>query len=116
MAADTRIMCVTADAVPGREVSDVLDTVMGTAYFEHSNSGGLIPNPFNKGRPKPSSIVGTCKSAIEEMRMAARKIGANAVVGVRFDSAVAGISKASFKSWHPTRVEHTAYGTAVALN
>ena len=74
MAADTRITCVTADAVPGREVSDVLDTVMGTAYFEHSNSGGLIPNPFNKGRPKPSSIVGTCKSAIEEMRMAARKM------------------------------------------
>ena len=85
--ADKPIIVSTTDTVAGREIAEVLDVVVG---IEQSGKDG-----------KESRI-----SALNRMKTSARKMGADAVVGVRFDSARFG-----FYEW----VEYAAYGTAVKL-
>ena len=90
--ADKPIIVSTTDTVAGREIAEVLDVVIGTGY-----AGGTYPD-----MSKAESRI----SALNQMKTNARKIGADAVVGMRFDSVVF-----DYTDWG----EYAAYGTAVKL-
>ena len=85
------IINTTGDGVPGREIVCVLGMVTGVA-------GGETPEPEGAKAVRFSALERMNKQAKEEM-------GADAVVGIHYDSAV----------FANNRVEYTAYGTAVKL-
>jgi len=84
---DKPIIVSTTDTVSGREIAEVLDVVVGVGYLAGVDVG--------KSR----------NYALNQMKTNAQKIGADAVVGMRFDSVVIVGGE----------VEYTAYGTAVKL-
>ena len=90
--ANKRIIVSTTDTVAGRDIAEVLDVVVGVAY-----AGGTYSNT-NRAE---SRIF-----ALKMLKTNASEIGADAVVGVRFDSVVF-----DYNDWG----EYTAYGTAVKL-
>ncbi len=100
------MLVVTTDSVPGYRVTALIGEVIGITARTH--------NPFNEGirvltgglDPKmPQSLVRWRQQAVEEMVEAARKRGANAVIGMRFDN----------RELSPSWAEICAYGTAVVL-
>jgi uncharacterized protein YbjQ (UPF0145 family) len=100
------MLVVTTESVPGYRVSAVIGEVIGITARTH--------NPFNEGiraltgglDPKmPQSLVRWRQQAVEEMVEAARKRGANAVIGMRFDN------RELSAAW----AEICAYGTAVVV-
>ena len=86
--ADKPIIVSTTDAVAGREIAEVLDVVVGVEVSSVDRE------------EKPRIF------ALNRMKANARKIRADAVVGVRFDSVVFDYNDQG---------EYTAYGTAVKL-
>jgi len=101
------MLVVTTDSVPGYEVHDVIGEVVGVTARSH--------NPFvegikslNKGRLNPEMmkiLAGSRQEAVADMIEAARRRGANAVVGMRFDH----------RTVSPVWTEICAYGTAVLV-
>jgi len=101
------MLVVTTDSVPGYEVHDVIGEVVGVTARSH--------NPFvegikslNKGRLNPEMmkiLAGSRLEAVADMIEAARRKGANAVVGMRFDH----------RTVSPVWTEICAYGTAVLV-
>jgi uncharacterized protein YbjQ (UPF0145 family) len=99
------MLVVTTDDLPGYEVRQVLGQVMG--------STGRLRNAFTEGvrllergdkDPRmPLHLVSWRTEAIEQMVARARKRGANAVIGMRFDN------REITEAWS----EICAYGTAV---
>ena len=90
--ANKRIIVSTTDAVAGRDIAEVLDVVVGIGY-----AGGNYSD---------TSRAESRISALNMLKTNALEIGADAVVGIRFDSAVF-----AYSDWG----EYTAYGTAVKL-
>ena len=93
MAASDKIIVSTTDTVAGREIAEVLDVVVGMVTNPNAAYGQDV---------RESMRV----SALDRLRTNASKIGADAVVGVRFDS---------LASDYSSILEYTAYGTAVKL-
>jgi uncharacterized protein YbjQ (UPF0145 family) len=98
------VLVVTTDTLPGYDVRVVLGEVLGVTASTR--------NPFASGIRSPSTgergdmaqvLVQTRARAIEQMMVAARRRGANAILGMRFDN------RDITSMW----VEIVAYGTAV---
>jgi uncharacterized protein YbjQ (UPF0145 family) len=99
-----KVLVVTTDTLPGYDVRVVLGEVLGVTASTR--------NPFASGLRSPSTgergdmaqvLVQTRARAIEQMMVAARRRGANAILGMRFDN------RDITSMW----VEIVAYGTAV---
>jgi len=80
------ILAVTTENIPGFEVTATIGEVHGTAAVDAAP--GTVPE-----------LSRVRDAAVTEMKRAARRRGANAVIGMRFDAGTAG--------------ELCAYGTAV---
>jgi uncharacterized protein YbjQ (UPF0145 family) len=100
------VLVVTTDSLPGYDVRVVLGEVLGVTASTR--------NPFASGIRSPSTgergdmahvLVQTRARAIEQMMVAARRRGANAILGMRFDN------RDITSMW----VEIVAYGTAVVV-
>jgi len=100
------MLVVTTEAIPGYEIRQVKGEVVGVtaktvnAYVENIRflSGAGNPNLLNL-------LARVRQEAVERMAEAARLIGANAVVGMRFDH------RPVTSAWN----EICAYGTAVVV-
>ncbi len=100
------MLIVTTESVPGYRVVELLGQVFGLTARTH--------NPYNEGvkaltgalNPQMSRALGHWREeAINEMAKAARRRGANAVIGMRFDN------REISSAW----AEICAYGTAVRV-
>lgn len=100
------MLVVTTDDLPGYEVRKVLGEVIGVT--------GRTRNPFREGVRKlhdasePQVVKALTRwrlEAVEDMTAHARRLGANAVVGMRFDH----------RNVSDMWTEICAYGTAVCV-
>jgi uncharacterized protein YbjQ (UPF0145 family) len=101
------MLIVTTESVPGYRVLEVLGEVFGVTARTH--------NPYSEGVRSltggvpPQQMLRTLshwrEEAIAEMADAARQLGGNAVIGMRFDN------REITSSW----AEICAYGTAVRV-
>lgn len=101
----TDMLIVTTDGLPGHEIHEILGEVLGVAQRAHSRSGGSstefqVPGTGDAQRP---GLLDTRRAAIQQMTQDARQRGANAVIGLAFETVDIG-GKA---------IEVCAYGTAV---
>ena len=94
MMENERIIVSTTETVAGRDIAEVLGVVVGVAYSSWSGS-------YSHGYSEKSRI-----SALNRLKTNALEIGADAVVGIRFDSVAFDFNDQG---------EYTAYGTAVKL-
>ena len=97
------IINTTANAAMGNWQS--LGVVMGVAMVEYWYTGAQDADDVHAERTRLAR-----ESALERMNARAAQMGANAVVGIRFDSAIV---NTQYDSGHT--IEYTAYGTAVKL-
>ncbi len=100
------MLVVTTETVPGYRVTAVVGEVIGITARTH--------NPFAEGvkalsgtlNPRmPQALAHWRQQAVDEMVDAARRRGANAVIGMRFDN------REISSAW----AEICAYGTAVTV-
>jgi uncharacterized protein YbjQ (UPF0145 family) len=99
------MIVVTTEAIPGRSICQVIGEVMGvTARAANVYTEGVksLTGPPQAVAP---SLVRWRRDAIREMIAEARKLGADAVIGMKFDTRQITVS------WS----EICAYGTAVRL-
>jgi uncharacterized protein YbjQ (UPF0145 family) len=103
-AASRPMLVVTTDSLPGYEIRTVLGEVLGVTTRTHNVyaegvkdlHGGLNPH-------RSAALMHWREETVARMAAAARELGANAVVGMRFDHRGIG------EQW----AELCAYGTAV---
>ncbi|WP_141577296.1 YbjQ family protein [Actinomadura sp. WMMA1423] len=102
------MLIVTTDGVAGYEIRSVLGEVLGAAV--QADQGG-VPQPGQGGSSATFRVTGerpaaglaaARREAVDRLGEEARRKGANAVVGMRYDTAALGGG-----------VEVCAYGTAV---
>ncbi|MDA8345230.1 MAG: heavy metal-binding domain-containing protein [Thermaerobacter sp.] len=95
--------------VPGQKIADSLGTVFGVVVRSQGLGGNLLASLRSLGGGEIHEytrlLEDTRRQAIDRMLENAQKLGANAVVGMRFDSSEIG----------QTMTEVVAYGTAVKI-
>ncbi len=102
------MLIVTTDGVAGYEIRSVLGEVLGLAVRAdqgavHAPGQGGSSATFRVTGEQPSAgLAAARREAVDRLREEARRKGANAVVGMRFDTAAVG-----------GVLEVCAYGTAV---
>jgi uncharacterized protein YbjQ (UPF0145 family) len=101
------VLVVTTESLPGYEIRAVLGEVLGvTASTRNPYATGIrSPNTGERGE-MALVLVQTRARAIQQMISAARRRGANAILGMRFDN------RDITSMW----VEICAYGTAVVAS
>jgi uncharacterized protein YbjQ (UPF0145 family) len=109
-AGETRMTIATTDGIAGHRTVVTLDLVLGLAIRSRGLSGNIMAGldaHRNAGALDEyrDSLLAVRAEAIAQMVMQARNLGANAIVGVRFDTAAAGHDMS----------EIVAYGTAVVI-
>jgi len=98
------LLVVTTDSVPGREVTGVLGEVVGVVARSRELPQELrTPNPLDG---YAVMLTRSRQDAVQRLVEMARTAGADAVVGLRYDSS----------EITQTLSEVVAYGTAVTLN
>ena len=98
------VLVVTTEGLPGFEIRAVLGEVLGvTACTRNPYVAGFRTLDGDQGAEMAQVLVQSRASAISQMINAARRRGATAVVGMRFDN------RDITGNW----VELCAYGTAV---
>ncbi len=102
MSSATELMCVTTDSVPGRPTREVIGLVWGIGVTNR------------QGDPTVQSVVADNgrHQAYNSLVARAVSVGADAVVGIGFDSFVAARGSVT----GPVDREYTVYGTAVKLD
>lgn len=101
----TSMLIVTTDGLPGYEIHEVLGEALGVAQRAAGRGGGSstefhVPEAGSANGP---GLLDTRRAAIAQLTQDAQRRGANAVVGLAFDTVdIAGRS-----------IEVCAYGTAV---
>lgn len=97
------MLVVTTDSLPGYDVRVVLGEVLGVTASTRNPFASGIRSPATGERGDMAHVlVQTRARAIEQMMVAARRRGANAILGMRFDN----------RDITSTWVEIVAYGTA----
>ncbi|MBW8483482.1 YbjQ family protein [Actinomadura sp. PM05-2] len=102
------MLIVTTDALPGFEIRSVLGEALGTAVQPDGPARGGQPGgapssaTFRVGGDQPAGLGAARREAVERLAEDARRKGANAVIGMSFDTAALGGAH-----------EVCAYGTAV---
>jgi uncharacterized protein YbjQ (UPF0145 family) len=104
------IRIVTTDDIAGARVATTLDVVIGIAIRSRGVGGNIMAGLDALGNGSAldefrDDLVAIRREALARMTAEAEALGANAVVGVRFDSAEVGREM----------VEVVAYGTAAIL-
>jgi uncharacterized protein YbjQ (UPF0145 family) len=100
------MLVVTIDSLPGYDIVDVVGNVLGTTARPHNPFiEGARSLPGSPTRGQPQTLTGWRTEAIDRMLAMARRHGANAVIGMRFDH------RTLSNSW----TEICAYGTAVVV-
>jgi uncharacterized protein YbjQ (UPF0145 family) len=104
------IRVATTDEIAGARIAITLTVVMGIAIRSRGIGGNILAGLDVLGNGSALTeyrdlLAAARDEAVERMSRAAAEVGANAVVGMRFDSAEAGREI----------VEIVAYGTAVVL-
>jgi uncharacterized protein YbjQ (UPF0145 family) len=98
------VLVVTTDSLPGYDVRVTLGEVLGVTASTRNPFASGIRSPATGERGDMAHVlVQTRARAIEQMIVAARRRGANAILGMRFDN----------RDITGTWVEIVAYGTAV---
>jgi uncharacterized protein YbjQ (UPF0145 family) len=98
------VLVVTTETLPGFEIRAVLGEVLGvTACTRNPYVAGFRTLDGGQGVGMAQLLVQSRASAVAQMVTAARRRGATAVVGMRFDN----------RDITPNWVELCAYGTAV---
>ena len=95
--------------IPGSQVAETLGTVFGVVVRSQGLGGNILASLRSLGGGEIHEytrlLEDTRRQAIDRMLENAQKVGADAVVGMRFDSSEIG----------QTMTEVVAYGTAVRL-
>ncbi|OCX68009.1 hypothetical protein A6M27_10365 [Acidithiobacillus thiooxidans] len=113
MASNTPVLILTTNDCPGYTVQEIIGPVFGISVRSRNAVGNMLGNLSQsfggeqKGYIKLASDARD--SAIEQLTQAARTLGANAVLAMRFDSDQLGNEKGTALN------EVVAYGTAVVL-
>jgi uncharacterized protein YbjQ (UPF0145 family) len=98
------MMAVTIDNLPGFEIKQIFGEVLGTtARTQNIFIEGIMTSSGRVSAQIPQLLRKWRKDAIARMVAEAYQLGANAVIGVRFDHRLVG------SDW----TEICAYGTAV---
>jgi uncharacterized protein YbjQ (UPF0145 family) len=101
------VLVVTTEGVPGHRVTSVLGEVVGSiARLNNAFTEGIRTLDGQLNPKRAQDLAQWRRDAVAEMVEQARRRGANAVIGMRFDNR--GISTA----W----AEICAYGTAVRVD
>jgi len=100
------VILATTTEVPGSVIGTVLGIVVGAVPYYGSTYGEGIKDLKGNTHPDvPSVLEHRRREALARLDHNARKVGADAVVGVRFDN------REITQAWR----ELCAYGTAVSL-
>lgn len=101
------MLVVTTDELPGYEVRQVLGEVIGaTCRLRNPFFDKIRTLPYGDMNPRRTAhLVRWRQEVVDEMVKAARKLGANAVIGMRFDN----------RDISDVWGEMCAYGTAVCV-
>jgi uncharacterized protein YbjQ (UPF0145 family) len=103
------LILATMPMIPGREVEEVLGVIYGSSTRTRGLGGrflsGLESLTGGKGAAYASEIEKARRAALEDLKSKARKLGANAILAIDFETAevLEGF------------ILVTAYGTAVKL-
>jgi len=98
------MLVLTIDHPDGFQVEAILGDVVGATVRQNNAYLEGVKSPYG-GAPRIDEIVRTRREAVDDLVERARQLGANAVVGLRFDHrSIAG-------QWS----EICAYGTAMVL-
>jgi uncharacterized protein YbjQ (UPF0145 family) len=101
------MIVVTTEAIPGRSICQVIGEVMGvTARAANAYTEGVKVLHGGQAQPGMPSLVRWRRDAIRQMIDEATHLGADAVIGMKFDT------RQITSSWS----EICAYGTAVRLS
>ena len=103
------LLVSTTFEIPGRQVAESIGTVFGVVVRSQGLGGNLLASLRSLGGGEIHEytrlLEDTRRQAIDRMLENARQAGADAVVGMRFDSSEIG----------QTMTEVVAYGTAIRL-
>jgi uncharacterized protein YbjQ (UPF0145 family) len=100
------MLVVTTEHIPGFEVSAAIGEVAGVAVLQKNMYTGGVKNLAGEMNPRMRQDLADAREhAVAELVRAARRRGANAVVGMRF----------STRDIHEKWSEICAYGTAVRV-
>jgi uncharacterized protein YbjQ (UPF0145 family) len=109
-AGETPMRTVTMDGIAGQRTVTTLGFVLGLAIRSRGLGGNIMAGLDALGNGSAlgeyrDDLAAVRREAIAQMEAEARDLGANAIVGVRFDTAAVGHDMS----------EIVAYGTAVVI-
>lgn len=109
MTEETGIVMVTMNYVPGKKITKVIGTIWGITVRSRGIGGNIMAGLRSLGggeiKEYSKMLFDARNTAMDRLRDAAKQLGANAVIELRFDSSDIG----------QVMTEIVAYGTAVIL-
>ncbi|WP_393971673.1 heavy metal-binding domain-containing protein [Oxyplasma meridianum] len=109
MADESEITMVTMNYVPGKKINKVIGTIWGITVRSRGIGGNIMAGLRSLGggeiKEYSKMLSDARNTAMDRLRDAARQLGANAVIELRFDSSDIG----------QIMTEIVAYGTAVVI-
>ncbi|MCL5803251.1 MAG: YbjQ family protein [Thermoplasmataceae archaeon] len=109
MTEETGVIMVTMNYVPGKKITKVIGTVWGITVRSRGIGGNIMAGLRSLGggeiKEYSKMLSDARNTAMDRMRDAAKQLGANAVMELRFDSSDIG----------QIMTEIVAYGTAVVV-
>jgi len=109
MADESGIVMVTMNYVPGKKITKVIGTVWGITVRSRGIGGNIMAGLRSLGggeiKEYSKMLFDARNTAMDRLKDAAKQLGANAVIELRFDSSDIG----------QVMTEIVAYGTAVVI-
>ena len=109
MTEETGIVMVTMNYVPGKKITKVIGTIWGITVRSRGIGGNIMAGLRSLGggeiKEYSKMLSDARNTAMDRLRDAAKQLGANAVIELRFDSSDIG----------QVMTEIVAYGTAVIV-
>ncbi len=109
MTEETGVIMVTMNYVPGKNITKVIGTIWGITVRSRGIGGNIMAGLRSLGggeiKEYSQMLSDARNTAMDRMRDAAKQLGANAVMELRFDSSDIG----------QIMTEIVAYGTAVVV-
>ncbi len=109
MADESGIVMVTMNYVPGKKITRVIGTIWGITVRSRGIGGNIMAGLRSLGggeiKEYSKMLFDARNTAMDRLKDAAKQLGANAVIELRFDSSDIG----------QVMTEIVAYGTAVVI-
>ncbi len=109
MADEDRIIMVNTEYIPGKKITRIIGTIWGITVRSRGLGGNIMASIRSLGggeiKEYTKMLSDARNTAMDRLQDAARDVGANAVINVRFDSSDIG----------QIMTEIVAYGTAVVV-